>query len=868
MRKLLLMCILPAILCTFAHAKIIYVDDDAAGTNDGSSWQNAYNYLQDALADANSSEKPVEIHVAQGIYKPDQGAEQTSGYKYTSFQLIDDVTVSGGYAGIFETDPNERNVAKYQTMLSGDLGGDDIEVEDPCDLLKGIRGENSAHVVSSVKNDANAVLDGVTISGGSNRIDVGSSRGGGIDIFRGNPTIVNCTLTYNAARYGGGMTITAGSPTIINCMFTKNYSFYGAGICNGCAREPGNPMFRNCVFSNNFATTDGGGMYNFGPTSKINFTSIGSVCVGGNVELENCMFIKNIASIGGGITSNENLTLNNCVFTNNSAMIEGGALATDSYDQLLAMNNCIFTGNRAFGTQSSLGSGGACSLSIDNTTINNCTFYGNWANQNSSIAKNSSSIINISNCIIWDGQDSISDSNSSTLKVSYSDIQGGLEGDGNIDTDPLFANPGYWADANDPNIIVEPNNPNSVWVEGDYHLKSQAGRWDINTQSWIQDDVTSPCIDAGDPNSPVSFESFPNGMIINMGAYGGTAEASKSPSGLHAKYGGGKGEQNNPYLIYTPEHINTIGLYADDWDKHFKLMADIDMSAYQGTSYNIIGTAYYDFSKGYAALVEVPFKGVFDGDNHTISNLCYEWYEANRTGLFGYIYDFNAEITNLILIDPNINAGVGDEVGAIAGFLERGTISNCHVVSGKISGDGDIGGLVGLNGGTISGSSSSADISGHSSVGGLIGRSFGNIYKCCSSGSVQAYQRVGGLVGYFDTSKSTIENCYATGNVSGDNQIGGLIGWNYNGTILNCYAAGNVAGTGQTNIGGLIGDNYDGLVQSSFWDTETSGQITSAAGIGLTTSQMQTKNTFTDAGWDFDEVWDIAENQTYPFLRR
>jgi len=90
--------------------------------------------------------------------------------------------------------------------------------------------------------------------------------------------------------------------------------------------------------------------------------------------------------------------------------------------------------------------------------------------------------------------------------VTYSDVQGGWPGEGNIDTDPLFA---------------EPDN-------GDYHLKAQAGRWNTSSQSWIIDDVTSPCIDAGDPSSPVGLEPSPNNGIINIGAYGGTSEASKS----------------------------------------------------------------------------------------------------------------------------------------------------------------------------------------------------------------------------------------------------------------------------------------------------------------------------------------------------
>ena len=96
-------------------------------------------------------------------------------------------------------------------------------------------------------------------------------------------------------------------------------------------------------------------------------------------------------------------------------------------------------------------------------------------------------------------------------------------GPGNIDADPCFAIP----PSSDPNGT--PDDPNDdFFVEGDYHLKSQAGRWDPASESWTKDEVTSPCIDAGDPMSPIGHEQFPNGGRINMGAYGGTAEASKS----------------------------------------------------------------------------------------------------------------------------------------------------------------------------------------------------------------------------------------------------------------------------------------------------------------------------------------------------
>jgi hypothetical protein len=95
--------------------------------------------------------------------------------------------------------------------------------------------------------------------------------------------------------------------------------------------------------------------------------------------------------------------------------------------------------------------------------------------------------------------------------------------EGNTSADPCFANPGSW---DDNGTTGDPND--DTWVDGDYHLKSQAGRWDPSTEDWIVDDVTSPCIDAGDPNSPTGEEPFPNGGRVNMGAYGGTAEAGKS----------------------------------------------------------------------------------------------------------------------------------------------------------------------------------------------------------------------------------------------------------------------------------------------------------------------------------------------------
>ena len=176
--------------------------------------------------------------------------------------------------------------------------------------------------------------------------------------------------------------------------------------------------------------------------------------------------------------------------------------------------------------------------------ITNCTFCGNSAPSGSAVAcywwrLEHPSNLHICNSIFADDGNQIWNNDGSKIQISYSNVQRGWTaiydprdglawGTGNIDADPCFVHPGRWVNGNDPNQIVEPNDPNAVWIDGDYHLKSQAGRWDPNEGGWTKDEVTSPCIDAGDRSSPIGYEPFPNGGIVNMGAYGGTAEASKS----------------------------------------------------------------------------------------------------------------------------------------------------------------------------------------------------------------------------------------------------------------------------------------------------------------------------------------------------
>ena len=130
---------------------VIYVDEDATGADDGTTWENAYNFLQDALADADFSANPVEIRVAEGVYTPDSSSAVPGGTgdREATFSLINGISLMGGYAGYGEPNPDIRDIGLYETVLSGDLDGNDVQVLDLYDLLdEPTRGENCYNVVT------------------------------------------------------------------------------------------------------------------------------------------------------------------------------------------------------------------------------------------------------------------------------------------------------------------------------------------------------------------------------------------------------------------------------------------------------------------------------------------------------------------------------------------------------------------------------------------------------------------------------------------------------------------------------------------------------------------------------------------------
>ncbi len=255
------------------------------------------------------------------------------------------------------------------------------------------------------------------------------------------------------------------------------------------------------------------------------------------------------ADNGGGIyCDNSSPTISHCTIKGNIGGTGGGICCYGSVGESNpVISNCTITGNWAYGhtfggsAWGEAGGGGiGCGYHVGaaRPLIRNCTIVGNLAKRagpkgsgyGGGIYVEDEDDVQIYNCIIRNNYGYSSGSSEYLLRqiwppspwvsqVSYCDVQDGYSGVGNIDADPCFVGPGHWS-------------WDITWVEGDdYHLKSQAGRWEPVTQSWVIDGLTSPCIDAGNPGCPLAAEyEDPNNTRINIGAYGGTAQASKTPA--------------------------------------------------------------------------------------------------------------------------------------------------------------------------------------------------------------------------------------------------------------------------------------------------------------------------------------------------
>jgi len=527
-----------------AVVRVIYVDPTAKATDttNGISWARAYPNLQDALVAGAEAIVPVEIRMAQGVYKPDQGTGVMVGDKEATFQLIEGMTIKGGYAGLAGGDSaGERDATKYETILSGDLDGGFGRRSSSASM------DGSKQVVTGILTDETTIIDGLTIAGGQKAMVIDDGRLAlsnvtfrdnwwGLDTLNAELSLAKCTfIDNNRAIYAwystyvmtgcvfedndAGVTIADDEATLTDCVFTghnetalscsgvlqlrrcsfeDNDDWTGVVLCNGILEA------QECTFASNSATT--------------------ILCMGNGTCID-CRFIGNMAwraSPAAIEAMGYTFTATRCVFAGNTSRGFSGIVT--NYAVRTLFTNCIFAGND--GGESAPGAIWNQGYRLN---VTNCTFVGNLGLPRTIESPSEALDVQLTGCIVRDGADPFTkyEGFPPTIDVRYSNIEGGYEGQGNIDVDPEFVQAGYWADREDPNVEVNPDDAHAVWVMGDYHLKSKAGHWDPDVEDWVYDDATSPCIDMGDPNSPLGGEVFPNGGYVNMGAYGGTAQASR-----------------------------------------------------------------------------------------------------------------------------------------------------------------------------------------------------------------------------------------------------------------------------------------------------------------------------------------------------
>ncbi|MBI4557841.1 MAG: PKD domain-containing protein [Candidatus Hydrogenedentes bacterium] len=408
-----------------APAAVWYVDKDNTGAEDGTSWASAYNTIQEGI-DAVYVAAGGEVWVAEGTYTAATNPVVT---------MKESVHLYGGFIGLGaggnESTRDQRNWRVHVTIIDGE------------NARRGIHGAN------------NATLDGFTVTRGN------AGNGGGMYNSSVSPTVTNCSFTANSAvSNGGGMYNQSSSANVINCSFLTNSANGDGGAMSNWSSLV---TISNCTFSSNSANSDGGGMFNYSYSSPV---------------ITNCIFTDNSAGYDGGAIQNDDHcspTVTKCTFSANQTGRYGGGMS-NWVSSSPASTNCIFANNSA------TDEGGAVWNAGSSPTLVNCTLSGNSAATGNGIfSRDDGSSPTVTNCILWDAA---LPEISGPSTVTYSDIQGGYTGTGNINADPRFVNVS----------------------NGDLHLRGG-----------------SPCINtgtnAGAPPDDLEGQVRPRTGTVEMGAY-------------------------------------------------------------------------------------------------------------------------------------------------------------------------------------------------------------------------------------------------------------------------------------------------------------------------------------------------------------
>jgi hypothetical protein len=388
-----------------------------------------------------------------------------------------------------------------------------VDVNSPNDPGTGTSGDPfrriQAAINYAVSGDTVVISPGIYTGSGNCNLD---PNGRAITIRSTNPedagVVANTVIDPDGAGRGFNFHASEDANCVLSGVTIRNaYAvadhYNGAGIY--CYNS--SPTVRNCVIRDGYAQGSGGGLW----------------CYYSNATIINCTITGNVADYyGGGISCSFSAPLiTGCTLSGNTARFAGGGI--DSGGSNPNIFNCVIVDNNA-----PYGGGIDCYYSGVAYVVN-CTLAANSAdNFGGAVFCWSEGSAIVKNSILWansasDGSQLGLAAGSTVSVIYYCDVQGGqadvydpceqlVWGGGNIDSDPCFA---LFAPDGDPNL----------W---DFHLQSAYGRWEPNGQSWVTDSNTSPCIDAGDLYSDWTGEPWPNGKRINMGAYGGTGQASKN----------------------------------------------------------------------------------------------------------------------------------------------------------------------------------------------------------------------------------------------------------------------------------------------------------------------------------------------------
>lgn len=307
-------------------------------------------------------------------------------------------------------------------------------------------------------------------------------------------------------------------------------------------------------------------------------------------------------------------------------------------------------------------------------------------------------------------------------------------------------------------------------------------------------------------------------------------------------YSGGSGTPEDPYQIATAQDLIDLGNRPNDYDKHFILTVDIDLDP------NLPGRMVFDRALIAPDIDDIdrqvfqgtPFSGTFNGNSHEISNLCVAGLDS--LGFFGALGK-NGIVKDLGITNVSIKGDSNGMCrGGLAGICYGGYISRCYA-TGLVQG-------------------------GRYYTGGLVGRNYNClITSCFTDCSISGESDVGGLIGL---NEYIVKDCHSSSSVTGTYEVGGLVGYHKYGSIAKSYSNGHVVGN--MAMGGFAGSN-NGVISACFWDIASSGQVESDGGVGLTTSQMQYQATFDNAGWGFfypesmdsNDCWFMPE-EGYPVL--